>query len=104
MSESLFTIEGNALIANGSLDFSRLISQQTSIFHQVDELLGGTETDIVIDLSTVENIPSTAMGICMAAARKAQELNKHLTIRIKQKHAGAVGLTGLHQLVCVDLV
>lgn len=104
MNDQPFSIQGNTLIANGSLDFSILISQQKSILEMIDQLLACEYPSLVIDLSEVESIPSTAMGICMAAARKAKELNKEMTIRIKSKHAGAVGLTGLHQLVEVDLV
>ena len=104
MDNQLFTIEGNELVANGTMDFSLLISQQQGILEMVEQLLASDNTSIVINLSCVENIPSTAMGICMAAARRASELNKHLCIKIRQKHAGAVGLTGLHKLVEIILV
>ena len=85
------------------MDFSILIAQQHDILKQIDALLQEDFPKIIIDLSAVHNIPSTAMGLCMAAARKAKDLGKHLTIKVKRKHSGAIGLTGLHQFADIVL-
>lgn len=104
MPEHHFSVEGNRLVANGSLDFSRLISQQKAILEMIDQLLSSCFPSVIIDLSSIDTIPSTALGICMAAARSALERNKQMTLIIKKKHSGAIGLIGLHQLVNIELV
>jgi ABC-type transporter Mla MlaB component len=100
---SAFELEGGALRARGPLDISVLGSRQGEFMDLAEALLSGPEPEVVLDLTDAGRLASTAIGLCVAVARQANERGKRLVVRIHRANRSAVALTGLQSVATLEL-
>lgn len=85
---------GNDVRVSGELRFVDIMS----IRHELDQLLGSMNGEVVVDFSGVTRVDSSALSLWMCGLRRADELGITLKpINVPAEMQSIAGLVGLSQ-------
>jgi len=105
MSETAkFVQRGTTLSALAGFELDERQADEQAFLACVDRLLEHRSRDLLIDLVQAGSLSSTVIALVIAAARKAQDKGKHLSLRVAKRNAMAVRISGIDKLLAVELL
>ena len=99
-----FVIKGATLFVAAPFELDDRQLDEEGFLKAVDKLVENRSKALCIDLARAGSLSSTVIALTIAAHRKAQDKGKDLSLRIAKRNAIAVRVSGLAQLLDVQLV
>lgn len=97
--EVLALCPGSALVLSGRLDVTSAADVRTAVHGALDDGAG----DLVLDLSGVESVDATGLGVLVGAHRRAGRSGRRLVLRGVPPRVGRLlHATRLHRVLLVE--
>ena len=83
----------------GSLD----VRSVAAVRHQLNELIDGTEGDVIVDLEGLDAVDAAGLGVLFAAHRRAEQAGRILVLRHPLPAVGRVlAMTRLSRVLHIE--
>ena len=97
----VITRPGQTITLNGRLDVSTVADVRIALHDAVDSGSG----DLFVDLSAIEFIDASGLGVLVGAHRRAGRFGRRLVLRgVPDRVLRLLALTRLNRVLCIEVV